>query len=192
MSQSAPVYSFVADALSSLDDPQPTNLSDRNKSQYFASLDFQASYALFSSVTSAALVFASFASALAAQAVKTRAAAAANTEYLISAMCCRLRKLVVVRIRGLRTILRRTYEEGTLIGLVSGGFTVLDSLVERPVPVGKRLRSVRRRSRIAKARTILQLPIGITDFSAWPCKAKVLTLPLWCTPRHQRPGRVES
>ena len=50
-----PVYSFVADALSSLpDELQPTNLSERNVSQNFAFLDFQASYALFASVISSA------------------------------------------------------------------------------------------------------------------------------------------
>jgi hypothetical protein len=54
ISQSAPVYSFVADALSSLlDEPQPTKLSERNVPENFASLDFQASYALFSIATGA-------------------------------------------------------------------------------------------------------------------------------------------
>src|SRR5437016_4114910 len=57
ISQSVPVYSFVADALSSLPNaPHPTNLSERNVTQNFASLDFQASYALFSSVISATFV----------------------------------------------------------------------------------------------------------------------------------------
>src|SRR5271165_1172718 len=100
MRQSAPVYSLVADALSSLPkEPQPTNRSERNVSQNFASLDFQASYALFSSATSANFVgppgaafspvlaaFALFASAFSMQAVQTKAAAADTTKYLISAI----------------------------------------------------------------------------------------------------------
>src|ERR1700688_3111280 len=104
MLQSAPVNSFVADALSSLpDEPQPTNLSERNVSQNFASLDFQASYALFSSVTSATFVgpvgavrsavlaaFALFASAFPPQTVKTRAAIAVKMKHLILAISCRL------------------------------------------------------------------------------------------------------
>src|ERR1700688_4630113 len=86
MLQSAPVNSLVADALSSLpDEPQPTKLSERNVSQNFASLDFQAAYARFSSVTSATIVgpacavssaafaaFASFASVFLAQAMPRR------------------------------------------------------------------------------------------------------------------------
>src|ERR1700758_2822602 len=85
-----PVYSFVADALSSLpDEPHPTNLSERNVTQNFASLDFQDSYALFSSVISATFVgpaeavlsgvssaFALFASPFPPHVAKKKAAAA--------------------------------------------------------------------------------------------------------------------
>src|ERR1700733_3074493 len=91
-----PVYCCVADALSSLPDEfQPTNLSERNVSQNFASLDFHASYALFSSIKSGSFVGAAgavFAAVLAAaalfagifpaHAVRRRAAA----KYLILAM----------------------------------------------------------------------------------------------------------
>src|ERR1700730_3614003 len=92
-----PVYSLVADALSSLpNEPQPTKLSERNLPQNFASLDFQASYALFSSVMSSTFVrpagavlsgvsaaFALFASAFPTQAAKIKAAAAVKPKCTI-------------------------------------------------------------------------------------------------------------
>src|ERR1700680_2911264 len=92
MSQSAPVYSFVADALLSRPDvPQPTNFSDRNESQNVAFLDFQAWNALFSNATTspsvnpvsetlsvAAEAFAPFACAFPAQAAYARAVIAVN------------------------------------------------------------------------------------------------------------------
>ena len=106
MSQSVPVYSFVADTLSSLPDaPQPTKFSDRNVSQNAAFLDFQASYALFSNATSVSLVtpataafsivleeFALFA-AFPKQVVKTSAAAAAKTKCFLKAMKCCLQQI---------------------------------------------------------------------------------------------------
>src|ERR1700683_3138644 len=105
MAQSAPVNSFVADALSSLPDaPQPTNLAERKVPQNFASLDFQAAYALFSSATSATFVgppgavfsaalttFASFASVFPPQTIKTKAAIAVKVKLLIMAINCCLR-----------------------------------------------------------------------------------------------------
>lgn len=92
-SQSTRACSFTADALPTFPrEPQPTNFSERNVLQKFASLDFQASYALFSSATISAFagqdisdlltVFASFADAFPLQAVKMKAAATVKLKCL--------------------------------------------------------------------------------------------------------------
>jgi hypothetical protein len=103
-----PVYSFVAETLSSLpEEPHPTNLLERNVTQNFASLDLHASYALFSSVISTTFVgpaeavlsgvssvFALFASTFPPHVAKMKAAAAVRPKCTILAIIA-ASKLVV-------------------------------------------------------------------------------------------------